>query len=194
MICNHVAYRCHTFAKKFKDEGVMDYSKELKGLGKRFPNKSIGNGNPDAKILVVTQKVGNEKKDFKYLQKLFEYHLYDHDKQLEILDICYYVVYDEELLKDPFFNHFQVIIYTMIDGSQLMHLDPVKLFGMRYVSGCDVQSGPIQRLFVAHSKAEGDKPERIMFITYPFEKVSKVILNYEMTLLNLFTWLKNDFI
>ena len=142
MICNHVAYRCHTFAKKFKDEGVMDYSKELKGLGKRFPNKSIGIGNPDAKILVVTQKVGNEKKDFKYLQKLFEYNLYDHDKQLEILDICYYVVYDEELLKDPFFNHFQVIIYTMIDGSQLMHLDPVKLFGMRYVSGCDVQSAP----------------------------------------------------
>ena len=171
----------------------MDYSKELKRLGKRFPNKSIGIGNPDAKILVVTQKVGNEKKDFKYLQKLFEYHLYDHDKQLEILDICYYVVYDEELLKDPFFNHFQVIIYTMIDGSQLMHLDPVKLFGMRYVSGCDVQSGPIQRLFVAHSKAEDDKPERVMFCTYPFEKVSPTILKHEMTLLNLIIWLKNGF-
>jgi len=171
----------------------MAHSKELKSLGERFPNKSIGIGNVDAKILVVTQKANNEKKDFKYLQKLFQYHLYDYDKKLEVLDICYYVVYDEELLKDPFFNHFQVIIYSMIDGNQLMHLDPTQLFGMRYVSGCDVQSGPIQRLFVAHSEAEGDKPERIMFITYPFEKVSKVILNYEMTLMNLFIWLKKCF-
>ncbi|MCR5817540.1 MAG: hypothetical protein K6F89_00355 [Prevotella sp.] len=167
----------------------MAHSKELKNLGERFPNKNIGIGNADAKILVVTQKANNEKKDLKYLQKLFQYHLYDYDKKLEVLDICYYVVYDEELLKEPFFNHFQVIIYSMIDGNQLMHLDPTQLFGMRYVYGCDVQSGPIQRLFVAHSEAEGDKPERIMFITYPFEKVSKVILNYEMTLLNLLSWI-----
>jgi hypothetical protein len=171
----------------------MAHSKELKSLGERFPNKSIGIGNADAKILVVTQEVNNEKKDFKYLQKLFQYHLYDHDKKLEILDICYYVVYDEELLKDPFFNHFQVIIYSMIDGNQLMHHDPTQLFGMRYVSGCDVQLGGIQRLFVAHSEAEGDKPERIMFITYPFEKVSKPTLNCEMTLMNLFIWLKKCF-
>ena len=171
----------------------MAHTKELKRLRERFPNRNIGIGNADAKILVVTQKLDNEKKDFKYLQKLFEYHLYDHNKKLEVLDICYYVVYDEELLKDSFFNHFQIIIYTMIDGSQLMHLDPTELFGMRYVSGCDVQSGPIQRLFVAYSEAEGDKPERIMFVTYPFEKVSKAILNYEITLLNLFSWPKNGF-
>ena len=168
----------------------MAHSKELKSLGERFPNKSIGIGNVDAKILVVTQKANNEKKDFKYLQKLFQYHLYDYEKKLEVLDICYYVVYDEELLKDTFFNHFQVIIYKMIDVNQLMHIDPTELFGMRYVYGGDVQDGPIQRLFVAHSEAEDDKPERIMFITYPFEKVSKMILNYEMTLLNLFSWLK----
>ena len=37
---------------------------ELKRLGERFPNKNVGCGNPDAKILVVTQKVGNEKEDF----------------------------------------------------------------------------------------------------------------------------------
>ena len=29
---------------------------ELKRLGERFPNKNIGCGNPNAKILVVTQK------------------------------------------------------------------------------------------------------------------------------------------
>ena len=72
MICNHVAYRCRTFAEKFKDEGVMDYSEELKRLGKKFPNKSIGIGNPDAKILVVTQKEGNEDVDFEYLKHYSE--------------------------------------------------------------------------------------------------------------------------
>ena len=164
----------------------MENSERLERLGKKFPNKSIGIGNSDAKILVVTQKANNEKKDFKYLQKLFEYHLYEYNKKLDVLDICYYVVYDEELLKDPFFNHFQVIIYTMIDGTQLWHHDSVKLFGMRYVSGCDVQDGPIQRLFVAHSKAEGDKPERIMLCTYPFEKVSHTILKCSRLLLNWF--------
>ena len=29
---------------------------ELERLGERFPNKNIGGGNPNAKILVVTQK------------------------------------------------------------------------------------------------------------------------------------------
>ena len=88
---------------------------ELERLGERFPNKNVGCGNPDAKILVVTQKVGNEKEDFKYLRKLFVEILGAED----VLDLCYYVVYDEELLKDSFFNRFQAIIYTFIDGSQL---------------------------------------------------------------------------
>ena len=37
---------------------------ELERLGERFPNKNVGCGNPDSKILVVTQKVGNEKEDY----------------------------------------------------------------------------------------------------------------------------------
>lgn len=44
---------------------------ELERLDERFPNKNVGCGNPDSKILVVTQKVGNETEDFKYLRKLF---------------------------------------------------------------------------------------------------------------------------
>ncbi len=171
----------------------MAYCKELKRLNERFPNKNVGCGNPDAKILVITQKERNEKKDLKYLQKLFEYLLYDKKgKKLEVLDICYYVVYDKELLKDPFFNHFRAIVHTKVDCTQLWQNDPAEMFGMRWVTGCHVESGATQRLFVAHSKAEADKPERMLFCTYPFEKVSKVILNYEMTLLNLFLYL-HDF-
>lgn len=44
---------------------------ELKRLDERFPNKNVGCGNPNAKILVVTQKAGNEDVDFKYLKRLF---------------------------------------------------------------------------------------------------------------------------
>ena len=40
---------------------------ELKRLGERFPNKNVGCGNPDAKILVVTQREGNEEVDFELL-------------------------------------------------------------------------------------------------------------------------------
>ena len=49
----------------------MANNDELKRLGERFPNKNIGGGNPNAKILVVTQKEGNEDVDFKYLKRLF---------------------------------------------------------------------------------------------------------------------------
>lgn len=53
--------------------------------------------------------------------------------------------------------------------------DPAKLFGMIWMNECTVEDGATQRLFVAHSKADDNKPERLMFCTYPFEKVSYVI-------------------
>ncbi|MBR3433435.1 MAG: hypothetical protein IKH05_07845 [Bacteroidaceae bacterium] len=166
----------------FKNERVMANFNELERLGERFPNKNVGCGNPDSKILVVTQKVGNEKEDFKYLRKLFVKILGAED----VLDLCYYVVYDEELLKDSFFEHFQAIIYTFIDGSQLDQQNPGRLLGMEWVSDCNVEDGAIQRLFVAHSKAEADKPERMMLCTYTFDKVSHTILKCSRLLLNWF--------
>ena len=85
----------------------MEYSNELKRLGERFPNKNIGSGNPSAKILVVVQKDGNEDVDFKYLKRLFrDFPSPPKSKNLDVLLYCYYVVYDEELLKDPFFERF----------------------------------------------------------------------------------------
>jgi hypothetical protein len=39
---------------------------------------------------------------------------------------------------------------------------------------------------VAHSKADGNKPERLMFCTYPFEKDSSVIQKCTKLLLNWF--------
>ena len=149
----------------------MENFNELERLGERFPNKNVGCGNPDSKILVVTQKV-----------KLFVKILGAED----VLDLCYYVVYDEELLKDSFFNHFQAIIYTFIDGSQLNQQNPGRLLGMEWVSDCTVEDGAIQRLFVAHSKAKTDKPERMMLCTYTFEKVSHTILKCSRLLINWF--------
>ena len=77
---------------------------ELKRLGERFPNKNVGCGNPDAKILVVTQKVGNQMVDFKYLQKLFKYLPFEMGEETNVLDYCYYIVFDEEILADSFFG------------------------------------------------------------------------------------------
>lgn len=160
----------------------MENSERLKRLGERFPNKSIGIGNSDAKILVVTQKVGNEEEDFKYLRKLFVKILGAED----VLDLCYYVVYDEELLKESFFNHFQIIIYTFIDGNQLNQQNPGNVLGMEWVSECTVEDGGTQRLFVAQSNAESEKPERMMLCTYTFDKVSHTILKCSRLLLNWF--------
>ena len=164
----------------------MANTDELERLGERFTNKNVGCGNPDAKILVVTQREGNENVDFEYLKELFRNLPDAEDENVDVLKYCYYVVFDEELLKDSFFNNFQVILYSFIDGNHLDKYNPAKFFGMKWMSECTVEDGATQRLFVAHSKADGNKPERLMFCTYPFEKVSYVIQRCTKLLLNWF--------
>ena len=169
-----------------KNERVMTNIDELKRLGERFPNKNVGCGNPDAKILVVTQKAGNEDVDFEYLEELFGNFPDAEDENVDVLKHCYYVVFNEELLKDSFFDNFQIILYSFIDGSHLDNHDPTKLFEMKWMSECTVEDGATQRLFVAHSKAEDNKHGRLLFCTYPFEKVSYVIQKCTKLLLNWF--------
>jgi len=159
---------------------------ELQRLGERFPNKNVGCGNPDAKILVVTQKEGNEDVDFEYLKALFRDLPDAGCEKVDVLKFCYYVVFDKELLKDSFFDNFQVILYSFIDGNHLDKHDPAKLLGMKWMSKCTIEDGATQRLFVAHSKAKVDKLERIMLCTYPFEHVSYVIQKCKKLLLNWF--------
>jgi hypothetical protein len=164
----------------------MANNDELKRLGERFPNKNVGCGNPDAKILVVTQKEGNEDVDFKYLKRLFRDFPGPKAKDLGVLTYCYYIVYDEELLKYSFFERFQVIQYVFPDGNHLQEHDPAKLFGMKWIPECTVEDGGTQRLFMANSKTGKDKPERIMLCTYPFENVSHTIFKCSRLLMNWF--------
>ena len=164
----------------------------LERLGERFPNKNVGCGNPDAKILVVTQKEGNEDVDFEYLKALFRDLPDAGCENVDVLKFCYYVVFDEELLKDSFFDKFQVILYSFIDGNHLNNYDPAKLFGMEWMSECTVVDEATQRLFVAHSKAQCDNPEKVMFCTYPFEKVSDTIMRFYKMYLNWFYYLQAD--
>ena len=103
---------------------------ELKRLEERFPNKNVGCGNPDAKILVITQRKGNEDEDFEYMKEQFRNLPDAEDMNIDVLKYCYYVVFDEELLKDSFFNNFQVILYSFIDGNHLDKYNPAKFFGM----------------------------------------------------------------
>lgn len=131
---------------------------------------------PGAKILVVTQREGNEDVDFEYLKDLFRNLPDAEDENVDVLKHCYYLVYDEELLKDSFFDNFTGNTIFIHRWQPLMDKhDPAKLFGMIWMNECTVEDGATQRLFVAHSKADDNKPERLMFCTYPFEKVSYVI-------------------
>ncbi len=163
----------------------MAYSNELERLGERFPNKNVGCGNPNAKILVVTQKEGNEDVDFKYLKRLFRDFPGLKDKDLDVLIYCYYVVYDEELLKDSFFERFQVIQYVFTDGNHLQEHDPAKLFGMKWISECSVEDN-MQRMFVAQAFSQDTMIERVMFCTYPLDMVSSPVFCSNKLLLNWF--------
>jgi len=161
---------------------------ELKRLGERFPNKNVGCGNPSAKILVVTQREGNEDVDFKYLKRLFGDFSGPKGKYMDVLTYCYYVVYDEELLRDSFFERFQVIQYIFPDGNHLQKHDPAKLFGMKWISECTVENN-LQRMFVAQGFSDNWQIERVMFCTYPFDIVSKPIFCSNKLLMN---WILRD--
>ena len=161
---------------------------ELKRLGERFPNKNVGCGNPNAKILVVTQREGSEDVDFKYLKRLFGDFPGPKGKYMDVLTYCYYVVYDEELLNDSFFERFSVIQYVFPDGSHLQEHDPAKLFGMKWISECTVEDN-LQRMFVAQSFSQDTMIERVMLCTSPLDIVSRAVFCSNKLLLN---WLLRD--
>ena len=164
----------------------MANNDELNRLRERFPNKNVGCGNPDAKILVVTQKEGKEDIDFKYLKRLFrDFPGSSKNKNIDVQLYCYYVVYDEELLKDPFFERFQVIQYIFPDGNHFQEHDPAKLFGMKWISECTVEDN-LQRMFVAQVFSQDTMIERVMFCTYSFDIVSRPIFCSNKLLLNWF--------
>lgn len=148
----------------------MEANDELKRLGERFPKKHVGSGIPNAKILVVAQNAEEHRAISKYLHELFEDYFNMDAKLHMILE-----VYDENTLKSLHIDDYQVVFYTFSDGNYLQEHDPAKLFGMQWLSECTVEDGAIQRLYVAHSEAKDDKPERIMFCTYPLGEVSYVI-------------------
>lgn len=148
----------------------MKKNDELKRLGEKYPKKNVGCGNPNAKILVVTQNSENEKVITEYLNQLFEDY-FNMDEMFRMITI----VYDEKALKSLHIDDFRVVFYTFPDGNYLGEHDPAKLFGMQWLPECTVEDGAIQRLFVAHSEAKDDKPERILFCTYPLGEVSYVI-------------------
>ena len=158
---------------------------ELERLGERFPNKNVGCGNPNAKILVVTQKEGNEDVDFKYLKRLFGDFPGPKGKYMDVLTYSYYVVYDEHLLKDTFFERFSVIQYVFPNGSHLQEHDPAKLFGMRWITECTVEDN-LLRMFVAQSFSQDTMIERVMLCTYPLDIVSRAIFCSNKLLLNWF--------
>ena len=148
----------------------MEYYDELKRLGGRLPQKHVGSGSPNGRILVVAQNAEEHRAISKFLHELFEDY-FNSDAMLHMI----LIVYDEMALKRLHVENYQVVFYTYPDGNYLQEHEPTKLFGMQWLPECTVEDGAIQRLFVAHSDAKDDKPERIMFCTYPLGEVSYVI-------------------
>jgi hypothetical protein len=94
-------------------------------------------------------------------------------------------VYDEDLLKDPFFERFSVIQYVFPDGSHLQEHDPANLFGMKWISECTVEDN-LQRMFVAQGFSQDTMIERVMLCTYPLDIVSRAVFSSNKLLLNWF--------
>ena len=126
-----------------------------------------------------------ENVDFKYLKRLFGDFPGPKGKDMDVLTYCYYVVYDEDLLKDPFFERFSVIQYVFADGSHLQAHDPAKLFGMKWISECTVEDN-LQRMFVAQGFSQDTMTERVMLCTYPLGIVSRAVFCSNKLLLNWF--------
>lgn len=95
---------------------------------------------------------------------------WDITDKIEFFKYAFYTLFDEELLKDPFFQQFRYIIYTFLNEKEFARQNPVDLFNMKYWGG---QSEPsrAQRIVCYETK----NYDREMIATVSFEKASKKI-------------------
>ena len=86
--------------------------------------------------------------------------------QIDFFKYAFYTVFDEELLKDSYYQKFQFIMYTFLDEEEFEHQKPTDLFGMRFLCGHDYPVR-VERYDSMHSE---------MVVTVSLEKASKTIL------------------
>lgn len=83
---------------------------------------------------------------------------------------AFYTLFNEELLKDPFFHQIRYIIYTFPNEKEFARQNPVDLFNMRYWGG-QYNPSRAQRIVCYETETR----DREMIATVSFEKASKKI-------------------
>ena len=95
---------------------------------------------------------------------------WDITDKIDFFKYAFYTLFNEELLKDPFFHQIRYIIYTFPNEKEFVRQNPVDLFNMRYWGG-QYNPSRAQRIVCYETETR----DREMIATVSFEKVSKKI-------------------
>ena len=95
---------------------------------------------------------------------------WDITDKIDFFKYAFYTLFNEDLLRDPFFQQFRFTIYTFLNEKEFARQNPVDLFNMRYRGG-QIKPSRAQRI-VCYETETGD---REMTATVSFEKASKKI-------------------
>lgn len=94
---------------------------------------------------------------------------WEFDDKINFFSNAFYTIFDEEMLKDSYFQKYEHIMYTFEDEDQFRHHDPVKLFGMKYYWGHQNKPKGAQRMIIYHKEGT----EKRMMVTIAYEKAWK---------------------
>ena len=95
---------------------------------------------------------------------------WDITDKIDFFKYAFYTLFDEDLLKDSFFQQFRYIIYTFLNEKEFARQNPVDLFHMKYWGG---QHDPSRAQRIVCYETETRDSE--MIATVSFEKASKKI-------------------
>ena len=94
---------------------------------------------------------------------------WEFDDKINFFCNAFYTSFDEELLKDSYFQKYEHIMYTFEDEDQFRSQNPVKLFGMKYYWGHQNKPKGAQRMIIYHKEGT----EKRMMVTIAYEKAWK---------------------
>ena len=94
---------------------------------------------------------------------------WEFDDKINFFCNAFYTSFDEELLKDSYFQKYEHIMYTFEDEDQFRSQNPVKLFGMKYYWGHQNKPKGAQRMIIYHKEGT----EKRMMVTIEYEKAWK---------------------
>lgn len=104
-----------------------------------------------------------------FIQYLLSDLQWEFDDKINFFSNAFYTIFDEELLKDTYFQKYKHIMYSFEDEDQFRSQNPVKLFGMKYYWGHQNKPEGAQRMIIYHKEGT----EKRMMVTIVYEKAWK---------------------